>query len=139
MEKTAKIISVQENQKQYSGKGGPVFIHLIRFENDIENKIWEYHSSKEICEKFKEGEVATFDYEIKQNGNYTNYLIKPKAAGGAGAKFKDTKDEGVITYLSCFSSACNFYAKKLQVSEDDVLDFAEKAFQKAVAKSTKNK
>lgn len=137
MEKTAKIISVQENQKQYSGRGGIIFVHLIRFENDIENKLWEYHSQTEKCEKFKEGQVQTFQTEIKQNGTYTNYLIKPASTGtGAGSGKGANKDSSIITYLSCLSSACQFYQRNLQASEKDVLNFAETAFKKAMEKKS---
>ena len=137
--KTEKIIAVQENKRQFSGRTGPIFVHLIRFENDKENKLWEYHSANEVCDKFKEGETATFTTEIKQRGQYTDYTIKPGGqstgrpfGGGGGQK----KDEGVITYLSCFSSACNFFATKVHASEEDLFSLAEKAFNKAMSKST---
>ena len=135
MEKTAKIISVQENQKQYSGKAGIIFVHLIRFENDIENKLWEYHSKSEKCDNFKEGQVQTFQTEIKQNGTYTNYLIKP-ASTGTGTNKGANKDSGIITYLSCLSSAANFYANQKPSTWQDVMDAAEQGFKKATEKST---
>lgn len=134
---TAKITYVHENQRQYSGKV-PMFIHKIRFENDKEKKVWDFHSPSEVCDKFKEGEVATFTTEIKQRGQYTDYNIRP-AGQGTGKSFgggMQKKDEGVITYLSCFSSACNFYANKLQASEEDLFALAEKAFKQAISKST---
>lgn len=138
--KTEKIVSVQENQRQYAGKVGTVFIHLIRFENDKDNKIWEYHSKKEICTEFKEGVSLTFDTDIQVNGNFTNYKIRPKQeTNGNYTKKGETKDTGVITYLSCFSSACNFFASKLQASDTDVFTMAEDAFKKAVVKSSLNK
>lgn len=135
---TAKITSVQENAKQYSGKTGPIFIHKIRFEGDEKNMIWEHHSSSEVCDKFKEGEVATFETEIVVRGQYTDYKIKLPRQGNPynGNPGKAAKDSAIITYLSCFSSACQFYQRKLQASESDVLEFAETAFKKAMEKKS---
>lgn len=139
--KTEKITAVQENKRQFLGRTGTIFVHLIRFENDSENKVWEYHSSNEVCDKFKEGEKATFITEIKQRGQYTDYTIKPyqQGAGGGGKPFSGSmqkRDEGLIVFQSCFSSACNFYARKLHATEEDVFALTEKAFNKAMLKST---
>lgn len=139
-QRTEKITSVIQNQRQYPGKVGTIFIHHIRFENDKDNKIWEYHSQKETCENFKEGQVATFETNITVNGNFTNYKISPPKEQNGGKSYSGksgkTGDSGIITYLSCFSSACDFYAKKLQASEEDVFAMTETAFKKALEKST---
>lgn len=134
--KTAKIISVQENQRQWNYQGTDYFDHWIKYEGS--DQVWVYGSKSATCEKFKVGETATFECEIKQSGNYTNYKIKPaQTNGAAGGGFKkENKDQGIITYLSCLSSACNFYSGRLQSDADDVLRFAEKAFTEAVKKST---
>lgn len=137
METTAKITSVQENQRSYNGKNGTIYIHFIKFEGDQENKTWEYHSQKTTCDKFKVGESATFITEVKVNGQYTNYKISPaKQDGFSGGKKGDPKDQGVITFLSLYSSTCNFYAQRGQVTIEDVLADTEKAFKKALEHST---
>lgn len=140
MEKTAKIISVQENVKQYPGKVGTVFIHKIRFEGDPENKIWEWHSSSEKCDKFKEGETTTFTTKINVRGQYTDYMIYPGGAKSFGGKksFEEEKDHGVITFLSCLSSAATYYSQR-ESSWDDVLKATSEAYNKAILKSTKPK
>lgn len=135
---TKKITSVQENQRSYNGKYGQIFIHMIQVEGS-ETK-WEYHSQKQNCDKFKVGEVANFTTETKQNGQYINYIIKPVndqpgAGNGSGFKKAEQKDQGTITYLSCFSSAANYYAQRSD-GPDAVLSLAERAFQEAMKHST---
>jgi len=129
--KTAKIISVQENQRNYQSQNGQVFIHLVEYEGD--QTIWEYHSKSAVCEKFKVGQMADFETDVKQNGQYTNYKIKPAQQNNFSKA--PMKDEGTITYLSVFSSCCNYFAQRSNTSED-VFAMAEKAFNIAVSKST---
>lgn len=134
--KTAKILSVLENQRQYTGQNGSVYIHFITFEGDQHNKAWEYHSTKAVCEKFKVGETTTFDIEIKVNGTYTNYKIKPKQEAGAGFSGRSPKESGRITFLSCVSSASVYFAHTKPSSWSDVLEAAEEAYVRAMAKSS---
>ena len=129
--KTAKITSVQENQRNYQSQNGQVFIHLIQYEGD--DKTWEYHSKSNVCEKFKVGQVSDFDTDVKQNGTYTNYKIKPAQQNNFPKG--QNKDQGTITYLSVFSSCCNYFAQRSNGSED-VFAMAEKAFNISVSKST---
>lgn len=136
--KTAKIVSVQENQRQYDYQGTQYFEHKIKFEGS--DQLWSYSSKSPICEKFKTGESATFDIEIKENGQYKNYKIKPAQAQGgngySGGKKADPKDQGMITFLSLYSSTCNFYAHRGQATIDQVLTDTERAFKKAMEHST---
>lgn len=133
--KTAKILSVQENQRNYTGKNGVTYIHLIKFEGDPNT--WEYHSLKNQCEKFKLNEIQTFDTDIQVNGQYTNYKIKPKqdAGGYSGGGKAAPKDQGIITYLSVFASSCNYHAQRT-CTQDDVFAMAERAFAAATSKTT---
>lgn len=134
--KTAKITSVQENQRSYNGQNGTTYIHLIKFEGS--DQAWEYHSLKQQCEKFKVGETQTFDTDVKVNGQYTNYKIKPAKDAPGGFKKGEPKDQGIITYLSCLSSVCNFFQQR-QGDSNDVFKMADEAFNRAIQKSTLNK
>lgn len=136
--KTAKITSVQENQRQFEYQGTKHYEHWVKYEGS--EIVHTYASKSEKCEKFKVGETATFDIDIKQNGSHTNYKIKPKSdgfGGGGGKKF-EPKDSGIITYLSVFSSACNYHAQRT-CSQSDVFDMAEEAFKRAMSKTTLTK
>jgi hypothetical protein len=136
--KTAKILSVQENQRQWDYQGTKYFDHWIKFEGS--DNVWIYSSKSDKCEKFKAGEVATFDCDIKTNGAHTNYKIKPKQEQGAGGfKKADPKDQGIITYLSCLSSAANYFSNTKPSDWSDVMKAAEQAFNEAFKKSTLNK
>ncbi len=135
--KKAKILSVQENQKSYNSKNGMAYVHFIKFEGDTDNRNWEYHSKKPTCDKFKSGQEASFEFGPVVNGNYTNYKIKPiQENGSQGYSGDNSKDQGIITYLSCLSSAANYHAQKGPNNWDDVMQAADQAFQKAFQKST---
>ena len=136
--KTAKITSVHENQRSYDYQGTKYFVHHIKFEGS--DNTWNYDSKTQTCEKFKSGEVATFDTNVIEKNGFTNYKIKPKQdANGGGFKKGEPKDQGIITYLSVLSSASNFYASKPQATNAEVFEMAEQAFNKAIQKSTLNK
>lgn len=131
--KTAKILSVQENQRQWDYQGTKYFDHWIKFEGS--EQVWIYSSKSDKCDKFKVGETSTFDTDVKVNGSHTNYKIKPKQeANGFGGKMQP-KDQGIITYLSCFASACNYHAQRT-CTQQDVFEMTEKAFNTAMTKTT---
>lgn len=136
METTAKILSVQENQRQWSYQGSDFFDHYIKYEGS--DQVWTYASKSPTCDKFKVGETATFETLIKENGQYKNFKIKPAQAtnGYSGGKKADPKDQGMITFLSLYSSTCNFYAQRGQATIDQVLTDTEKAYKKALEHST---
>lgn len=135
--KTAKITSVQENQGNWNYQGTTYYKHLINFEGS--DHVWTYDSKSDKCEKFKVGQVQTFDTDIKQNGQYTNYKIKPAKEQNGQYTKKETKDQGIITWLSCFSSVCHLFAEKQgsnSVRFEDALSATDKAFERAMSKST---
>lgn len=85
-------------------------------------------------DKWVVGKEVTYTSETK--GNFTNFkLVEDKPAFGGVAKV-DPKQQGVITFLSCASTACNFYAQRSNGSEEQVIAFAEKLFNAAMAKKT---
>lgn len=142
MEKTAKITAVQENQRSYQGKFGKTYIHMVKFEGDPDDRNWEYHCLKEQCEKFKAGQESSFETKVEtsQDGKYTNYKIKPKVEptnGNGASKFKkEDKDQGLILFMSLYSSTCNFYAQRGNAAIEDVIRETEKAFDAAMKHST---
>jgi hypothetical protein len=131
--KTSKVISVRHNTKSYPGKYGQMFIHLIEFENGDKG---EYHSKSEVCEKFTSGQQADYTIEVKTTGNYTNTSIKPVEPQAGGFK-KDNKDQGIITALSCISSACQLHQRVVHSTAEDVIKDAEKFYQFAMSKTSK--
>lgn len=132
----AKIVSVQENQRQWSYQGSDFFDHYIKIEGS--DQVWTYASKSPVCDKFKAGEEATFTTEIQERGQYKNYKIRPvqQATNGYAGKKAEPKDSGIITFLSLYSSTCNFYAQRGQATIDQVLIDTEKAFKKAIEHST---
>lgn len=135
MQKQAKVINIIENQKQWQGNNGMIYYHEITFDNGDKG---QYGSKTQTCEKFKVGEVSDYDIEERVNGNFKNYTIKPVQQNGAGGfKPKDNKDQGIITALSCISSAVNLHARTSTSSAEDVMRDAEKFFNYAMSKTTK--
>lgn len=143
MSTTKKVIKVEENVRSYESKMGKAYIHRITLGEPVEGQVeWEYHSKSPTVspDKFTAGKDASFTTEIKQNGNYTNYKIKPELAAapvGSGFRKGEQRDEGRISALSSVSTAVNFYAQRSNVKEEDVLAFAEKIYAWAASKSLK--
>lgn len=67
-------------KKANSGANGLYYIFDIEFVNGDKG---QYFSGKELQEVFKEGQEIEYTIETKQNGQYTNYSIKPVRAAGA--------------------------------------------------------
>jgi hypothetical protein len=133
--KQVKVAAVQENQRQWEWQGSKFFDHYVKIEGS--DQVWTYASKVDKCDKFKAGETVEAQLDIQERNGNKYYKIKPVQAatnGFTGVK-KDPKDSGIITYLSCFSSACNFYAQRTCVPED-VLHLAEQGFNEAIKHST---
>lgn len=78
-----RVTAVTEKHRTYSGKNGEIFIHKVTFDDGSEG---EHHSSKPNSEFFKVGIEADFECEVKVNGQYTNYKIKPIKDNNNGFK-----------------------------------------------------
>jgi len=130
--KQSKVAAIAENQKQWAGTNGTVYYHMITFENGDSG--W-YGSKTEKCEKFKVGELADYTKEVKQNGNFTNTIIKPVQQQGFGKK--ETKDASLIAAQSCLGYACNLTAQSSKADNIEyVLQVAEKFHQWVMTKKT---
>jgi hypothetical protein len=135
--KTATVTNIQENVSQFDWQGKKYHKHTITFDNGDKG---EYTSVSPTCDKFKVMEQTTYTIETKTNGQYTNVVIKPvQAAGSGGFKKSEPKDQGIITALSCLSSASNLYTQTMGNSPDNVIKAAEIFYQWAISKSTLNK
>ena len=88
-------------------------------------------TAKEQQDKWVIGKEVTYTSEMK--GNFTNFKIVEENPFFRGSKV-EPKQQGVITYLSCASTAANFYAQRSNGSEEAILAFAEKLFNAAMAK-----
>lgn len=69
-------------KKSGEGKFGPYYIFDVKIEGD--DKTYQYMSKNNPQNKFVAGQEVEFDVETKQNGQYTNYSIKPVQQGGFG-------------------------------------------------------
>lgn len=134
--KKVKVSEINLIKRSYAGKNGPMFIHEIGVENDPQK--WEYHSSKETCDSFKVGDIIEAEFEIKQNGQYTNYHFRPIAekSSGGGKGFARAVDEGAIIMQSCISSACVLYQQSMEATPERVLEAAELFYKAVIKKST---
>lgn len=134
MQKQAKVINIIENQKQWQGNNGMIYYHEITFDNGDKG---HYGSKTPTCEKFKVGEVADYMIEETIKGNYKNYKITVVHQNGPGGfKPKENKDQGIITALSCISSAVKFHENDAHATHENVLESAETFFNYAMSKST---
>lgn len=80
MEQKKSIVRSAIFKKAFSGKTGLAYIFEITFDN---NDSGQYFSQSETQSVFKEGVEAEYTIEKKENGQYTNYTIRPpKAANG---------------------------------------------------------
>jgi hypothetical protein len=130
--KTAKVTSIKPDGNFGAGtQFGITYKHLIEFDNGDKG---HYNSKKEVQDRFVIGKESTYTIETKVNGQYTNYSIKP-VDDKAGFK-KENKDQGVITALSCISSAVNLHARTSTSTAEDVLADADKFFKYAMSKTT---
>lgn len=90
---------------------------------------YEYHTSKVPQTDFVQGQEATFITEVKVNGNYTNYRIKPvktqvSSGGGGGFKkgfsggnAKTPEQNRLASIQSIFASVCNLGQGKATVDQ----------------------
>lgn len=135
--KQVKVTAVQENQRQWEWQGSKFFDHYIKIEGS--DQVWTYASKAERCDKFAAGQAIEAILDVQERNGNKYFKIKPSQAqngsGFSGGK-KDPKDSGIITFLSIYSSTCNFYAQRGQVTIDQVLQDTEKAFKKALEHST---
>lgn len=142
---TKTVKSVRENVRNFAGKNGTTYIHMITLDSPVNIEgvdvlEGEYHSLKPTCESFTAGKEAQFETEKRVNGNYTNYKFKPvKAAfggnaGGGGFVGKKTdpvfeeRKQRMIIAQSSVSSAIAFYGETSGKSEEKTMEFAGKIF-----------
>lgn len=127
--KTSKIKTVQ-SVKEYAGQKGTIFYHNLEMENGDKINIG----------KQKPQTVGTeLTYELTGGDDDQQQYKKAKSVQPMqqGAKY-ESKDTGVITMLSCISSACNAVAQSSDYKNYHVIsDLAVKFFDLAMSKSNK--
>lgn len=132
--KTVKVTAVKENAREYDGKSGHLHVHAITLEDSPHT--WEYHSIDPKCKHFQVGQSANVELTESQKGQYTNYKIAPVREPKDGGSYQ-SKDSGIITWLSCFSSVCTAYAQSHEVKDfTTLMDKADSAFVRAMKHST---
>jgi hypothetical protein len=97
-QKKSKVVATSL-KKEGTGQYGAYFIHLIVFENGDSG---DYMAKSNPQTYFKVGLEADYTKESKQNGQYTNVLIKPiQAQGGNGFKQGSPLAQNKRTALEC--------------------------------------
>lgn len=76
--KKSKVVATSL-KKEGTGQYGAYYIHLIVFENGDSG---DYMAKKNPQDYFVVGKEADYTKETKQNGQYTNVVIKPIQAQG---------------------------------------------------------
>ena len=92
--KKSKVAKILHNTRSYSTQNGTFYCHQITFENGDSGT---YDSKTETCQKFTEGNEASYTIETKVNGQYTYVKIKPAVElipnAPIGFKTKSGSDE----------------------------------------------
>lgn len=109
--KKAIVKKILNHTKDYTGKFGQMYVHNITMDN---GDIGEYHSQKNTCEKFKEGQEADYTIETKMNGKYENTIIKPIAP--IGSFQKQTKDPAFEKYKQALIVAQSSMTKAVELA-----------------------
>lgn len=81
METKKARVKATTMKREGIGQYGPYFVHTIIFDNGDNG---DYMAKTNPQTYFKEGEEAEYTKEVKQNGNYTNTVIKPIQQPKAG-------------------------------------------------------
>lgn len=148
---TKTVKSVRENVRNFTGKNGTTYIHMITLDSPVAIEgtdvlEGEYHSLKPTCESFTAGKEATFETEkrVSPDGKYTNYKFKPvkqaPAFTGNGFKKADPEFEKLkqkmIIAQSSIGSAVAFYGETSGKTEEKVLEFAGKIYDWVIKRAT---
>lgn len=132
---TKKIQATRQDEAGFDWNGKHYYDHIIT----VDGVDYHYSSLKKDLVDFEAGKEATFTTGEKiQKNNKTRLTISPvkdspgKTFGGfGGGKGAYSKDDGVITMLSCISSAAT-YGNAL--NWEQVLVNAQKAYELAKSK-----
>lgn len=79
MAQKVKVASVQF-KKEGDGKFGKWYMYEVKVDGDDKN--YQYMAKKNPQDKFVVGQEVEVEIDVKQNGQYTNYNIKPAQQGG---------------------------------------------------------
>lgn len=81
METKKSIVRSAIYKKSFDGKFGETHIHEITFDNGDKG---DYLGKKNPQSIFVVGKESEYTIEVKENGNYKNYSIKPVQVNGNG-------------------------------------------------------
>ena len=127
MEQKSKVKSVT-GMGHWDSPNGRMFKWEVIMEN---GQTGQAMTKDQDQKKWIVGQEVT--YTSEQKGNYTNFkLVQEKP------KFVDNKDHGVITMLSCISSACTVVQQSSNYNNTELIKkMASEFFDLAMSKSTK--
>lgn len=130
MKKVSKVKTVNSAFNSWEKDGVTYYPHRYNMEDGT-----EITANHKAMNPFKPGDEV--EYEIKGNDNQGNpkgSVGKPQTGGNgnSGGYKSDPKDQGVITWLSCFSSVCNNTQQSVMAGEiNTLIDMTNKAFDEA--------
>lgn len=131
MEITSKVTQVVGNGTWTNQKDQKTY---FKWEVHMENgDVGGAMTAAQNQDKWVVGKEVTYTKIV--NGQYTNFKLVEKKPEFKG-KF-EPKDQGVITMLSCISSACNAVAQSSKASDTTyILQMADSFYNAAMSKST---
>ena len=132
--KTSKITKVTPNGSFDSAYGT-----LYKFEVHFENGEYGDANCKEQDQKtWVVGEEAHYTLTPNANPKFNGKLKKEQPQQSSSGSSYQSKDSGVITMLSCISSACTAVAQSSKATDTAYIQtMAENFFNLAMSKSTK--
>jgi hypothetical protein len=131
--KTSKVKSITK-VSEYNGQNGLTYYHHLIMDNGDKINIGKkakLNGGEELTYELTGGADDQFEYKKAKS-------VQPQRPAFTGGGKYEAKDTGVITMLSCISSACTAVAQSSKGGDKAfILDMAESFFKAAMSKSTK--
>jgi hypothetical protein len=131
---TSKVKTITST-KEWTGQNGTTIYHCLIMENGDKINIGKkkkLEAGMELTYELTGGADDQQEYKKAKS-------VTPAPTFGGGSKY-EPKDTGVITMLSCISSACSAVQGSSKGGDKAfIIDMAESFFKVAMAKSTANK
>ena len=96
--------------QSYTGQNGLIHKHKITF---TDGDSGEYHSTSDTQNYFVQNKEVEFECEVKINGGYTNYKLKPIKDAPGKAPFKPASPNGMLAVAALNASIELYKAKEI--------------------------
>jgi hypothetical protein len=110
----------------YTGQNGKIYKHKVTFTN---GDYGEYHSKSETQSYFVKDKEVEFECEVKTNGTYTNYKIKPikDNPNGKPGFFGGGNNKAVLA-AAALNASIVLYQNK-EITKDDIQNVTKNFYQ----------